>query len=239
MPPRATLLPVLVPLAIAGCGGTQIDHSKVENLLIGKAPAGGATVKSADCPSGIDAKAGKSFDCKVKMSDGTSGTWTVNVVDSKGEVTASGADFSSSAPARKGGPTEVGKTKDVPAGHGIKLRVTLLAYKPNAGPVNDDAMAHVSTVTLRIVNPSSKSYTSDPLSAITILHDTAGAGASTDDSKTNGSQPCSRSFWAQKLKLAPGASVKGCIPYHVGDNEDVVDFNLGPGGGAGVTWKLG
>ena len=88
----------LAVLAVAGCGGTKIDHAKVEKLLVGTAPTGGATVKSAKCPSGVEAKAGSTFDCDVKLSDGTSGTWTVHVVTSQGEVRASGADFTAAGP---------------------------------------------------------------------------------------------------------------------------------------------
>jgi hypothetical protein len=229
----------LVVLVVAGCGGTTIDHAKVEALLIGKAPTGGATVKSATCPEGVEAKEGATLDCDVKLSDGTSGTWTVYVQSSAGAVTASFADFTSAGRGPTAGPSEVGKTKDVSAPHGVRLRVTVVGYRPNVGPVTDDINGHVATLTLRIVNASTKAYSDDSPSAITILHDSDTAGDNSDDSTTNGSQPCQRSFWDKKLSLAPGASAQGCIPYHVGNNETVVDFNFGPGGTGGATWKLG
>jgi Domain of unknown function (DUF4333) len=70
---RTWALLALAVLVIAGCGGTTIDHAKVENLLVGKAPAGGATVKSAKCPTGVESKEGATLDCDVVLSDGTGG----------------------------------------------------------------------------------------------------------------------------------------------------------------------
>jgi hypothetical protein len=229
----------LAVLALAGCGGTKIDDSKVERLLEGKAPTGGATVTSAQCPSGVEAKADSSFDCKVKMSDGTTGTWPVNIVSSKGEIIARGQDFSSNEPALKSGASEVGKTKRLPAAHGTRLRVTVLGYKPDVGPVSDDALAHVATVTLRIVNPSSNAFRDDPLADLTVLRNANGTGDSSDDAKTTGSQPCDHSFWARKLNLAPGAATKGCVPYKVGNGGRVVDFSFGTSGMRLTHWKLG
>lgn len=224
-------------LVVAGCGGTTIDHAKVEKLLVGKAPTGGPTVKSAKCPSGVEAKEGATLDCDVKLSDGTGGSWTVHVLNSAGLASASFADFTATGATPKSGPSQVGQTKDISAPRGARLRVTVVGYQPNVGPVSDDAMAHVAAVTLRVVNASKKPFSGDSPSAMSILHNSDTAGDDSQDSTINGSQPCQRSFWDKKLALAPGASVQGCIPYHVGNNETVVDFNFGPG--AGAIWKLG
>jgi hypothetical protein len=154
-------------------------------------------------------------------------------------VSTTFADFTGTSRPLKAGPSEVGQTKEVSAPNGGRLQVTVVDYKPNVGPVSDDAMAHVATLTLRITNASAKTYSDDKPSALTILHDSDTAGDNSDDSQLSGSQPCQPSFWDQKLTLAPGASIQGCVPYHVGNNETVVDFNFGPAGTGGATWKLG
>jgi hypothetical protein len=191
----------LAGLAVAGCGGTTIDHAKVEKLLVGKAPTGGLTVKSAKCPSGVEAKEGATLDCDVKLSDGTGGSWTVHVLNSAGLASASFADFIATGRSPTRAPSQVGQTKDVPAPGGARLRVTVVGYQPNVAPVSDDAMAHVATLTLRIVNASTKPFSGDSPSAMSILHNSDTAGDDSQDATINGSQPCQSSFWDKKLGL--------------------------------------
>ena len=92
----AAVLPVL---ALAGCT-SEIDNNKADQLIRQAVAKGNGVVKvkSVNCPSGVTAKAGGTFDCKLtltQVSDGSthSGTVTVHMTDSKGHVVVSPSDF--------------------------------------------------------------------------------------------------------------------------------------------------
>jgi hypothetical protein len=237
-PVRLGVIAFALALALAGCGSTTIDPAKAEQALIGLAPTGGATVDRAKCPSGVTANAGASFDCTVHLSDGTTGTWTLHIANGQGEVTADGTDFTANVAPTKAGPSEIGATKVVRSPGGVRLRVTLVAFRSNVGAVTDNAQAHVATVQLRIVNTGKSTYRDDALTEITILDDSDTAGDNSDDVVSNPPQPCAKSFYATRLRLAPGASIQGCVPYDVGNAETPIKFALGPGGYGSTDWSL-
>lgn len=89
---RAALLPVGSVLLLAGCGTTEIDADKSERLMRAT-PTSQGRITSADCPSGVEAKAGRDYTCNVRLADGRRGTWTLHIKDDKGHVTGSEADL--------------------------------------------------------------------------------------------------------------------------------------------------
>jgi hypothetical protein len=92
----AAALPALV---VSGCT-SEIDSGKASQLIRQAVAKGNGLVKvrSVACPSGVTAKAGGTFDCKVtltQVSNGAahSGTVTVHMTDSKGHVVVNPSDF--------------------------------------------------------------------------------------------------------------------------------------------------
>jgi hypothetical protein len=86
---RTLPLVLLAAILLAGCA-TQIDNKKAEKFITKQVEQRiGGEVKSVDCPSGLTAKKGKTFDCTVTGADGTTGKLTVTEKDSKGNVTVS------------------------------------------------------------------------------------------------------------------------------------------------------
>ena len=86
--------------ALAGCGTATIDNTKAEQL-IRRAVAqgnGSVTVRSVRCPSGVVERAGRTFECKISVSEVSTGsvhrgTVTVHMTNSKGQVEINSADF--------------------------------------------------------------------------------------------------------------------------------------------------
>jgi hypothetical protein len=80
-------------LLTSGCGSgrLEIDHEKAEGLARQIGAVKGA-VKSASCPSGIRAKKGDDFDCKLTYTDGVRRTITIHQLDDKGRIRTSAAD---------------------------------------------------------------------------------------------------------------------------------------------------
>lgn len=82
----------LAALAIAvfvavGCGETVIDPSKIEDQLeayVEKSQQ--VSVSSADCPSGVEVKAGNTFDCTVNLAGGKVETVTVKILNSDADT---------------------------------------------------------------------------------------------------------------------------------------------------------
>lgn len=87
---------LLVPLVclcavlIAACGDTTIDSAEAE-AFISKSVTDqiGARVESVECPDGLVAKKGATFDCTVNGDDGSSGEAKVTEKDSEGNVNVS------------------------------------------------------------------------------------------------------------------------------------------------------
>jgi hypothetical protein len=91
---------VVPALALAGCSN-EIDSGKAEQLIRNATPhafTGNVRVKSVSCPSGVTAKSGGTFNCKVTLvnqTDGStkSGTVTVHMTNSSGHAEVGGSDF--------------------------------------------------------------------------------------------------------------------------------------------------
>jgi Domain of unknown function (DUF4333) len=74
-------------LIAVGCGGTVIDPSKIEDQLEAYLEnSQGKSVSSVDCPSGVDVKAGNTFDCTVNLSGGRGETVTVKILNSDADI---------------------------------------------------------------------------------------------------------------------------------------------------------
>jgi len=73
---------VLVPFQVLGCGGTQLDSSKVEDQVEANLEnTQGKKVSSVDCPSGVDVDPGAKFSCVVHLSGGGTETATLLIRD--------------------------------------------------------------------------------------------------------------------------------------------------------------
>lgn len=75
-------------IGAAGCGDSVIDHKKAE-ALVGRYVAVDPTlppIKETKCPSDLPVKAGKSFQCTVRFTDGRRGVATVQIVDKTGRA---------------------------------------------------------------------------------------------------------------------------------------------------------
>jgi hypothetical protein len=91
----STLAPAAVAgLLVAGCGTTEIDHSKAETLIKGSiAKAGNVTAKSVTCPSGVKAKKGGTLTCKITLTDGRTATATVHMTNDSGHIVIGPSDY--------------------------------------------------------------------------------------------------------------------------------------------------
>jgi uncharacterized protein DUF4333 len=85
-------LSALVPCAllVAGCGTTEIDSSRAQDFV---KRAFGARAQSVKCPSGVDAKPGRTLTCRVVAADGWRYDVVLHIVDGKGRVKVGTGDF--------------------------------------------------------------------------------------------------------------------------------------------------
>ena len=71
-------------LTTAGCGKTEIDAKKAEKFVASQfAPR----PNSVDCPSGVEAKKGRTLKCKLESPTGKRYEVTLRILDEKGRVT--------------------------------------------------------------------------------------------------------------------------------------------------------
>ncbi len=67
-------------VVLAGCGTKTINQqSEVKLVGLGLARANLGAPKSVDCPSGVQAKVGKTFDCHAVLANGAKGTFTLKI----------------------------------------------------------------------------------------------------------------------------------------------------------------
>jgi hypothetical protein len=72
---------------VAGCGGTVIDTSKIEQELEANLSNSlQEKVSSVDCPSGENVEPGSTFTCKVKLPKGKEKTVTLKIRDKDADV---------------------------------------------------------------------------------------------------------------------------------------------------------
>jgi NAD(P)H-hydrate repair Nnr-like enzyme with NAD(P)H-hydrate epimerase domain len=85
---------ILAAVLLAGCGGVDLDASKMQDQLeayvenIEK-----AKVSSVDCPSGVEVKAGNTFECSVSLDNGKKGTITVKILNSDADTAVTDLRF--------------------------------------------------------------------------------------------------------------------------------------------------
>lgn len=73
---------VATALLVAGCGGTEIDSSKTQDLVKANVEhTQQVKVSSVDCPSGVEVDPGKTFSCTVHFSSGKTSTATLEIRD--------------------------------------------------------------------------------------------------------------------------------------------------------------
>jgi hypothetical protein len=73
-------------LLVAGCGETVIDSAKVEAAIEQNLHrATGEKVSSVECPSGVEVKAGATFECTVEL-EGKLEKATLKIVNSDADV---------------------------------------------------------------------------------------------------------------------------------------------------------
>ncbi len=70
-----------------GCGETVIDSAKTEAAIEENLQKSvGQKVSSVDCPSDVEVKAGKTFDCTVSLAGGKQETATLKIINSDADV---------------------------------------------------------------------------------------------------------------------------------------------------------
>ena len=83
---------LLVALAVGvlfaiGCGETVIDSAKTEAAIEENLEKSvGQKVASVDCPSGVEVKAGRTFECTVSLQGGKQETATLKILNSDADV---------------------------------------------------------------------------------------------------------------------------------------------------------
>ncbi|HEY8810238.1 MAG TPA: DUF4333 domain-containing protein [Solirubrobacterales bacterium] len=86
---RSVAIAMLLGVAFlaAGCGETVIDAAKTEAAIEANLQKSvGQKVSSVDCPSGVEVKAGKTFDCTVRLVGGEQETATLRIINSDADV---------------------------------------------------------------------------------------------------------------------------------------------------------
>jgi len=74
-------------LVVVGCGETVIDSAKTEAAIEENLEKSvGQKVTSVDCPSGVEVKAGKTFECTVALQSGKQETATLKILNSDADV---------------------------------------------------------------------------------------------------------------------------------------------------------
>ena len=74
-------------LFAAGCGETVIDSTKMEGTIEENLQKSvGQKVSSVDCPSGVEVKAGTTFDCTVNLAGGKQETATLKILNSDADT---------------------------------------------------------------------------------------------------------------------------------------------------------
>jgi uncharacterized protein DUF4333 len=85
-------LSALLPCALlaAGCGTTEIDSGRAQDFV---KRAFGTPPRSVKCPSGVEAKPGRTVTCRVVAADGRRYDVVLHIVDDKGRVTVGTGDL--------------------------------------------------------------------------------------------------------------------------------------------------
>jgi Domain of unknown function (DUF4333) len=83
----AVLALALVAFLALGCGGTVIDAAKTEDAIEHNLEQEvGQKVGSVDCPSDVEVTPGDTFECTVRLEDGSGETATLKILNSDADV---------------------------------------------------------------------------------------------------------------------------------------------------------
>lgn len=83
---RSAFICLLLAVALAGCGTKTLQEGQVEDLITKEiAKVTGKDGVKTTCPSDVEVKEGKTFDCDVKGADGSAGKAPVVIDDTSGE----------------------------------------------------------------------------------------------------------------------------------------------------------
>lgn len=78
---------VLAVFLASGCGETVIDDAKTEAAIEQNLQhATGQKVSAVECPSGVEVKAGATFECTVDLAGGKQEKATLKIVNSDADV---------------------------------------------------------------------------------------------------------------------------------------------------------
>lgn len=75
---------LLSGLFLAACGDTEIDSGKVEGLI--RENVAEPKPRKVECPDGVKAEKGKTFECKLDYPGGKPATVTVHIDNEDGRV---------------------------------------------------------------------------------------------------------------------------------------------------------
>ena len=78
----------VVAALLAGCTNTEIDSEKAESFVRDNVPG----AFTAECPDGVEANKGETFECRVDYADGRRATVTVRIRDDDGRVSIGPGD---------------------------------------------------------------------------------------------------------------------------------------------------
>ncbi|SRR6266480_4292928 len=230
------------PLAfsLTGCGEATIDHTKAESLLRGSQTDSGR-VTQVRCPRGVTARADKTFDCTIRLANGATGTWTLTIVNKQGLVRAAPTDITLKTPPTHPKPPRglrIGSSVVQSAPGGSKVRVTLVRFTRFVAEPAPPPFTRVAGVTLRFTNLGSADVRARrPIYYSVLRVEPASFGY---DEVPHASGPCGGRFYRSPLRLKPGETVTGCIPYEVGKLEvgSTLEFAFGFGTKSTI-WAVG
>jgi NAD(P)H-hydrate repair Nnr-like enzyme with NAD(P)H-hydrate epimerase domain len=78
---------LVVAFLAVGCGETVIDDAKTEAAIEQNLEKSvGQKVSSVDCPSGVEVKAGETFDCTVSLAGGKQERATLKILNADADV---------------------------------------------------------------------------------------------------------------------------------------------------------
>jgi hypothetical protein len=194
---------------LSGCGTTRrIDGGRLEPRLIGVTPPGvgsNARVRTASCPS-VAVKRDALVRCRVRLSDGSTGTWVWSVTDElTGAVESSFFDADKNNPPKlKPLPYTVGDAQSGPA-QPSRLKVTLTRYVPPAA----GATPQITEADFSVTNVGQRAYSDDYDFASYAAVYTKDGGVWGDVYKER--RACGAPLYAAPFRLARGQTVHGCV----------------------------
>jgi hypothetical protein len=119
---------------------------------------------------------------------------------------------------------------------GGRVRVTLLSYNPRERQRSAEEPGQiVAGIRLRIRNVGKTVVHASPPARFAVLLGIDGVGENKIEAPRG---PCSGPFRSTPIRLAPGRSAQGCLPYSYPANKPPFEFVFGFGTGAEHHWLL-